>query len=142
MQVIKHNDKIYSIPTKWGDVTTEKYIKLVNMIKMFQDEQGNLTVDDDALFPRVVEVLTGIKRTEVYDIDFTDVLRIKKNLSFLASEPNNKYVKKEIFFTDKYMFKIKNFDKLTFGEYADSLHLKQVSQDNLVKSVANIIEVY
>lgn len=142
MTVIEHKNVKYNIPTNWDEITTDKYIKLINMVNMFKDVDGNLTIDDEALFPRVVEILSGIKRTDVYDIEFKSFVKLRNDLNFLSLEPKYAITKKEYFTVDNYIIKIKDFDRLSFGEYINTMHLKEVSPDNIIKSIANMVDVY
>jgi hypothetical protein len=142
MQVIEHKGKKHNVPTSWGEINTGTYVKLSNMIKMFQDEEGNLTVDDEALFPRIAEILTGINRNEILDMDFIDVVKIKNNLTFLSDAPKVQVKQMSIFKHGKYVIKIKEFDRLTFGEFIDIQHLRDIADGDIIKAMANLIDVY
>jgi hypothetical protein len=142
MQVIEFNKTKYNVPTSWDEVSTGTYIKLTNMVKMFQDEEGNLTVSDELLFPRIVEIIVGINRIDVPKITFVDNTELSMNLKFLTLPPKIDTGKPTIFKHGKYIFKIKNFDKLTIGEFMDTQHLRELGDNNLIKGIANLVDVY
>jgi hypothetical protein len=142
MQVIEFNKTKYNVPSSWNEISTETYIKLTNMVKMFQDEEGKLTVTDEMLFPRIVEIIVGINRLDVSKISFTDNTELSMNLKFLTVAPKIDTRQLTVFKYDKYIFKVKNFDKLTIGEFMDSQHLRELGDTNIIKAIANLIDVY
>lgn len=142
MQVIEFNKTKYNVPTSWDEVSTGTYIKLTNMVKMFQDEEGNLTVDDEALFPRIAEIMTGIGRLDIPKLDYIEGIKLKTNLEFLGKTPRIELTQYKIFKHGKYVLKIKDFDKLTFGEFIDTQYLKELGESNIIKAMANLVDVY
>jgi hypothetical protein len=142
MQVIEFNKTKYNVATSWDEVTTGNYIKLRSMIKMFQDEEGNLTVDDEALFPRVAEIMTGIGRIDIPKLDYVQYMELKNTLNFLSVAPKLDTRKLTVFKHGKYILKIKEFDKLTIGEFMDTQHLKDLGESNIIKAMANLVDVY
>jgi hypothetical protein len=139
---VKLKGKTYNVPTVWDEITTEQYIKLNNLITMFQDEEGNMVVEDDVLFPRIVEVISKIKRDEVNNLEFFDVLKMQKAMVFLHTAPITPTKMLSVFRYKNYLIKIKKFDRLTFGEFADTQHLKSLGIDSTVKAIANIVDIY
>jgi hypothetical protein len=142
MQVIEFNKTKYNVPTSWSEVSTETYIKLNNMVKMFQDEEGNLTVTDELLFPRIAEIMTGIGRLDIPKLSYVDVTMLSVSLKFLNITPNIQTRQLTVFKYNDYIFKIKNFDKLTFGEFIDTQHLRELGESNIIKAMANLVDVY
>jgi len=142
MQVIEFNKTKYNVPTSWDEVSSGTYIKLTNMVKMFQDEEGNLTVSDELLFPRIVESISGINRLDVPKISYLEYMQLKNNLEFLSVPPKIDTKQLTVFKYDKYIFKVKKFDKLTIGEFMDTQHLRELGDTNIIKAMANLIDVY
>jgi hypothetical protein len=142
MQVIEFNNTKYNVPTSWNEVSTGTYIKLTNMVKMFQDEEGNLTVSDELLFPRIAEIMTGIGRLDIPKLSYVDVTMLSANLKFLNVAPNIQTRKVTVFKYGNYIFKIKDFDNLTFGEFIDTQHLRELGESNIIKAMANLVDVY
>jgi hypothetical protein len=140
---VKLKGKKYKAPSSWEDVTTEQYIKLNGMIQLFQNEEGELTIEPEKLVPRIMEIFTGIKRDELEDIYFSDYILLQRSINFISEQPklidgNNL----DEFNYKNYVFKIKKFDSLTFGEFSDAQHLKTLGVNNYAKSIAIVIDVH
>lgn len=144
MDKITHNKIDYNIPTNWNDVTTDQFIRLKNLFKMFTDvETGELQIDEEKIFPRIVEIIVGINRNDVLNMNYNNVMVIKAMLSFLSEPiPENTQPKKTIRIGD-IIIKNKDYEKLKFGEFIDTQHLmKQQDEESMIKSIALVIDVY
>lgn len=144
MDKIICNKVEYKIPTNWSDVTTDQFIRLKDMFKMFTDvETGELQIDEEKIFPRIVEIIVGINRKDVLEMNYNSVMVIKAMLSFLSEPiPENTQPKKTIRIAD-IIIKNKDYEKLKFGEFIDTQHLmKQQDEQSMIKSIALVIDVY
>lgn len=144
MDKITHNNKTYSIPTNWNEVTTDQFIRLKNLFKLFTDnETGELQIDEEKIFPRIVEIMVGINRKDVLDMNYNSVMVIKTMLLFLSSPiPENNKPRHTIKVGD-ILIKNKDYEKLKFGEFIDTQHLmKQEDEESMIKSIALVIDVY
>ena len=144
MDKITHNNKTYNIPTNWTEVKTIQLLKLRGLFKMFTDsETGELQIDEEKIFPRIVEIMIGIDRQDVLNMNYNTVMLIKTLLLFMSTPIPEIKIKKDVIKTNNVLLKVKDYEKLNFGEFIDSQHLmKQDDDESIIKSVAIGIDVY
>lgn len=141
MLKITSNNIEYNIPTSWDDLSTEKYIKLTNMISLFRNEEGDITLDQEALFQKITTTITELKHKDLMDIEMTAVMAIKAALAFLNT-PMPEPKSKGMLTYKNYVLKLNSFDKLTFGQFADIQQLLINGENDTTKMLAKIIDVY
>jgi hypothetical protein len=144
MDKITHNKQSYNVPIGWGDVKTIQLIKLKNLFKMFTDtETGELQIDEEKIFPRIVEIMVGINREEVLKMNYNTVMIIKTMLMFMSTPIPEIKTKRDFIKTNNVLLKVKDYEKLNFGEFIDTQHLmKQEDDESIIKSVSLLIDVY
>jgi len=136
------NNKQINVPTSWSELTTEKYIKLNNLIALYRDEEtGELNVESEILFQKVAQIVLNMTRDEILNLDFKMIIAIKASFSFLnEAMPEPKIVK-----TIKYkehIIKIKDYNRLTFGQFADIQQIMGAEKKDELKIIAKIIDLY
>lgn len=143
MLIIKENDNTYNIPTSWDDVTTERYYKLLKVISIFQDEDGNVTANEDVVFNKVIEILCDIKKGDLNKLSIENYTLIRGMTTFLSEFITLKEVThvKPIIFKNL-VIKPKQYDKMTFGEFADAQHLRELGADKVVDSIALTVDIF
>lgn len=94
----------------WSDINLNQYIKLHNLYK----EEGD---EIELIFKRLM-ILFDLTYDEVENINITDYNKIKSDLIFMNSEPNQTNFK-ETLEIDGVEFKFINLDAITLGEWVD-----------------------
>lgn len=94
----------------WKDISIKQYIELYNLK---EDEDGI------ELFINQIAIVKGITANEVENIPFTEFESLKNELKFLANEPAQTDLKKEVVYNgQKYLLK-DDLTAFTLGEWID-----------------------
>ena len=94
----------------WKDINIKKYIQLYNLK---EDEEGI------ELFINQIAIVKGLTVNEVENVAFTEFESLKNELKFLATEPDQTNLKKEVEFEGvKYHIR-KDFTAFKLGEWID-----------------------
>lgn len=136
------NKKEILVPTCWYELSTEKYIKLNNLIELYRDEEtGEVNVDAEVLFQKMAQSILDMSKKEIMDLDFKIVLAIKSAFNFFNTEiPQPKSISK-IKYKNR-IIKLKDFSNLSFGAFADIQQLMAADKKDELKILSKIIEVY
>jgi hypothetical protein len=135
MITTKYKDKIIKIPSKWEDVSTDKYLKLSNAVEVFK----NMEMDQDMqekLNNKVIRILTDLSEDEINNLDLVSYLKLKQALEFTNEDiPTSK--SKTIIYKNLVIKPI-DYEIMTIGQFADLQ--KKIGDKNVIETVANSVQ--
>lgn len=135
MITTKYKDKIIKIPSKWEDVSTDKYLKLSNALEVYK----NMEMDDDMqekLNNKVIRILTDLSEDEINNLDLVSYLKLKQALEF-TNEDIPKSKSKSIRYKNLIIKPI-NYETMSIGQFADLQ--KKIGDKNVIETVANSVQ--
>lgn len=122
MEKITINNKVYDLPTKWGELTLRKYINLAGVITKYEGSD----VDDDmytnVIMPQIVKTVLDVTDKDVKKITVVEYAKIREALNFI-NEPLPKFTPKSETISNGYKIKIIDLQQMKFGVWADVNHL-------------------
>ena len=132
MVEIKIQDKTYSIPTKWGDITLKWWYGLYAIINKYneKDEEGNpievehSEVEILKMNRDIFMYLTGINQNMMEKLDMESVNAAVSTVSDLLQEYKPKHIDRFVFEDETYFFPKEFLKRNTFGDYIESTHLE------------------
>jgi hypothetical protein len=120
MYNFKFNEKEYSLPNTWEDLTVEVFIEVLKL-----EKTKDLYQYDELYVARMIEILLGISEEELNEFELEIFTILVEEVHFLQKEPTYEN-KKEIFIDEVKYVTPSNFNKLTLGEYAS---IKTLTKD-------------
>lgn len=140
MYKFKLDNKIYNLPQSYYEMTTSQYIKLTEMLKLYIDDDGQLqNLDENTTVRLILKMLFNLNEIQVNQIYVHDMLQIINSLKFLQQQP--KHLNTKVLKIKGLIIKIKDFEKLNFGDYADIMQLMS-SEKDIIKAYSKQIECY
>lgn len=141
MQKITIDDKLYDIPTSWGEMNFGTFLKLSDYIKSLSEiEEGDYP--DNLFYSNVLTILTDTPKHSFVRLSVLDSILFRKSISFISDKFENDPYSKTIEF-ENMVFKIRNFEEFKFGEYTDIQHLSSTPKDkNLITLLSIMTDVY
>lgn len=135
MKKIEINEKVYELPTGWGEVTPATFRRIFK----YKDKiNENTPIMSIVLF---AAALLNIKETEIYNLDKSYFMEIADALSFLNKKiVPKKYRKKYIEIGGEKYFIKKDYKKLTVGEMI-SFEITTQDKDNYYDLIAPSLAV-
>ena len=136
MVEIKIQDKTYSIPTKWEDITLKWWYGLYTIISQYnqKDEEGN-PVEVEHSEVEVLKMnrdifmyLTGIGQNMMSKLDMDSVNTAVSTVSDLLQEYKPKHIDRFVFEDETYFFPKEFLKRNTFGDYIESTQLDATIQ--------------
>ncbi len=132
MVEIKIQDKTYSIPTKWEDITLKWWYGLYAIINKYneKDEEGNpievehSEVEILKMNRDIFMYLTGINQNMMEKLDMESVNAAVSTVSDLLQEYKPKHIDRFVFEDETYFFPKEFLKRNTFGDYIESTHLE------------------
>ena len=132
MVEIKIQDKTYSIPTKWGDITLKWWYGLYAIINKYneKDEEGNpievehSEVEILKMNRDIFMYLTGVSQNMMEKLDMESVNAAVSTVSDLLQEYKPKHIDRFVFEDETYFFPKEFLKRNTFGDYIESTHLE------------------
>lgn len=142
MLKLKTKEKEITVPTSWDELTTAQFQKLSSLINLYRDEETEeLNIDGELLFQKIAQSILNIPRQEVLDMDFRMIIAIKAAFGFLNTpmpKPKNvSYIKYK-----NHILKLKDFNELTFGEFADIQQSMVAEKKDELKLLSRVIDLY
>lgn len=136
------NSKQINVPTSWYELSTDKYIKLNNLLALYRDEEtGEVNVDGELLFQKIAQSILDMNRDEIMNLDYKIIIAIKASFGFLNTnmpEPKvNNYIKYK-----NHIIKVNDFNAITFGKFADIQQLMASEKKDELKVISKIIDLY
>jgi hypothetical protein len=137
MLKVKYGNEIINIPSRWEDVSAEKYNQIMNIVQVFKDME--ITEEqNDKLNEKIMRIVTGLSEKQINDLDVISYNRLKTSISFIFT-PIPERKNKTILF-EGVIIKPKQYDKITIGEFSD---LQKKLQDNdIFGAVINMVNFY
>jgi hypothetical protein len=120
MYNFKFNEKDYSLPNTWEDLTVEVFIEVLKL-----EKTKDLYQFDELYVAKMIEILLGISEEELNDFDLDIFSTLVQEVGFLQNVPTYEN-KKEIFIDEVKYVTPANFNKLSLGEYAS---IKTLTKD-------------
>jgi hypothetical protein len=115
------NDKEYSFPTEWDEVTLGSFLNIVKL-----EKTKELYAIDELYFIRLIEVLSGAEDGELDDMSIPELNNISLKVTYLNELPNVSGMNQHMNIDGvDYAFK-KDLNSLTTGEY---ISMKTLQQD-------------
>jgi len=140
MQKLISKDKTYNIPTGWSDITITKLYEVNAFISNISEDDD---YDDNYFYSNLFGIFNNVKPIEYYSLNLADSLKFKTLINFIVT---NKIPDEPFSNEFKYgnlVFKVKNFNNFTFGEYLDTQHLSSsVNAISVIKLLSTMIDVY
>jgi hypothetical protein len=122
MEKITINNKVYDLPTTWGELTLRKYINLAGVITKYEGSD----VDDDmyanVIMPQIVKTVLDVTEKDVKKITVVQYAQIREALNFI-NKPLPKFTPKSQTVSNGYKIKIIDLQAMKFGVWADVQHL-------------------
>ena len=116
MNKITVNDIELNIPTRWPEMTVLQLYSLNDYIATLGDND----TDDNIIYSNLFHYVTGLGKNAFMKLPITDAIAFKQSMSFITeTKIENEEFSNEIPY-GKYVLRVKNFDKLNFGEYIDA----------------------
>jgi hypothetical protein len=139
MEKIKYKDIEYNIPTSWDEMTVLQLYSLNDYIATL----GDTETDDNIIYSNIFHHMTGLNKNAFLKLSITDAMAFKQAMLFITTTK----IKEEEFKSEieykQYVLKVKNFDKLNFGEYIDATAISsEPSSKNLIKLLSLVTDVY
>lgn len=139
---LKTKEKDINVPTSWEELTTEQFQKLSNLINLYRDEETEeLNIDGELLFQKIAQSILDIPRNEVLDMDFRFIMAIKTSFRFLNTPMPEPKPITHIKFKD-HIIKLKDFNNLTFGEFADIQQGMSSEKKDELKLLSKVMDLY
>jgi hypothetical protein len=136
------NNKEIEVPTNWGELSTQKYIKLTNLLSLYKNEEtGEVNVDGELLFQKIAQSILNMTRDEILELDFKIIIAIKACFIFLNTPMPEPRIVKLVKYKD-HIIKVKDFNNLSFGQFADIQQLMAAQKKDEIKLISKIIDVY
>ena len=132
MVEIKIQDKTYSIPTKWEDITLKWWYGLYTIISQYnqKDEEGN-PIEVEHSEVQILKMnrdifmyLTGVSQNMMEKLDMESVNAAVSTVSDLLQEYKPKHIDRFVFEDETYFFPKEFLKRNTFGDYIESTHLE------------------
>lgn len=139
MNKIKVNDIELNIPSTWKEMTVLQLYSLNDYIATL----GDTDTDDNIIYSNLFHQFTGLSKGAFMKLPVADAIVFKQSISFIYNtKMENDEFKNEIPY-GKYVLKVKNFDRLNFGEYVDATSFaSDQSSKNLIKLLSMVTDVY
>ena len=139
MQKIKYNDIEVKIPTLWDELTVSQLYSLNDYINTL----GENDTDDNIIYANMFHHITGLSKNAFLKLPVADAMVFKQAMAFITETK----IKEEAFTNEipygDYVLKVKNFDKLNFGEYVDATSISsEITSKNLIKLLSLVTDVY
>lgn len=122
MEKITINNKVYDLPTKWGELTLRKYINLAGVITKYEGSDVDDDMYSNIIMPQIVKTVLDITEKDVKKITVVQYAQIKEALNFI-NEPLPKFTPKSQTVSNGYKIKIIDLQEMKFGTWADVNHL-------------------
>ena len=139
MQNIEYNNMNIKVPTSWKELTVSQLYSLNDYINTLGEDD----TDDNIIYANMFHHVTGLSKNTFLKLPVTEALAFKRAVSFITeTKIEDEPFTKEIPYGD-YVLKVKNFEKLSFGEYIDAASVSSnISSKNLIKLLSYITDVY
>jgi hypothetical protein len=139
MNKITVNDIDLNIPTNWSEMTVLQLYSLNDYIATLADND----TDDNIIYSNIFHIITGLSKNAFLKLSITDAIAFKQAMSFITeTKIKEEEFKNEIEYK-QYVLKVKNFDRLNFGEYIDATAISsEPSSKNLIKLLSLVTDVY
>jgi hypothetical protein len=139
MNKITVNDIELNIPTRWSEMTVLQLYSLNDYIATLGDND----TDDNIIYSNLFHHVTGLSKNAFMKLPVADAIAFKQSMSFITeTKIENEEFSNEIPY-GKYVLRVKNFDKLNFGEYIDATSFAtEQSSKNLIKLLSLVTDVY
>ena len=142
MLKITVNKKQMMIPSSWYELSTEKYIKLNNLIALYRNEEtGEVNVDGELLFQKIAQSILDMSRDEIMNLDYKIIIAIKASFGFLNEPMPEPKIVKNIKYKE-HIIKISDFSGITFGQFADIQQIMGADKKDELKLISKIIDLY
>jgi hypothetical protein len=142
MLKITVNKKQMMIPSSWYELSTEKYIKLNNLIALYRNEEtGEVNVDGELLFQKIAQSILDMTRDEIMSLDYKIIIAIKASFGFLNQPMPEPKIVKNIKYKE-HIIKISDFSGITFGQFADIQQIMGADKKDELKLISKIIDLY
>jgi hypothetical protein len=142
MLKITVNKKQIMIPSSWCELSTEKYIKLNNLIALYRDEEsGEVNVDGELLFQKIAQSILDMNRDEIMNLDYKIIIAIKASFNFLNQPMPEPKIVKSIKYKE-HIIKLSDFSAITFGQFADIQQIMGADKKDELKLISKIIDLY
>jgi len=142
MLKITVNKKQMMIPSSWYELSTEKYIKLNNLIALYRDEEsGELNIEGEILFQKIAQSILDMSRDEIMNLDYKIIIAIKASFGFLNQPMPEPKIVKSIKFKE-HIIKLSDFSAITFGQFADIQQIISSEKKDELRIIAKIIDLY
>jgi len=111
MKEFRLNEKEWSMPSQWSDLTLEHYVNLATL-----EENKAEYILGELYLLKVIEVLCGAEAGELDELTIDMVTELSKEVGFLQEQPNWNNTKNIKINDIDYAFPT-DLNKLTMGEY-------------------------
>ena len=111
MKEFRLNEKEWSMPSQWSDLTLEHYVNLATL-----EENKAEYILGELYLLKVIEVLCGAESGELDELTIDMVTELSKEVGFLQEQPNWNNTKNIKINDIDYAFPT-DLNKLTMGEY-------------------------
>jgi hypothetical protein len=139
MERITINNKAYNIPTNWEEMNFGQFLKLSDYLKGIAEEEE---YDDNIFYCNLIGILTNGVENSINKVNLTDLPKFKTAVKFVSTKFNNATYSNRLEHNGL-IIKIKNFEKLNFGEYTDLMHMSNVkSQYDLIKLLSFMCDIH
>jgi hypothetical protein len=122
MEKITINNKAYDLPTKWGELTLRKYIKLASVITKYDGVDIDDKMFNEIIIPQMLKAILDITDRDVKNLTVMQYAQIREALNFI-NEPLPKFTPKSQTVSNGYKMKIIDLQQMKFGVWADVNHL-------------------
>jgi hypothetical protein len=139
MQKITYKDIEHNIPTSWNEMTILQLYSLNDYIATLADTD----TDDNVIYSNIFHHMTGLSKGAFLKLSVTDAIAFKQAMSFITETKIKEEQFKNKIEYKQYVLKVKNFDKLNFGEFIDATAISsETSSVKLIKLLSLVTDVY
>ena len=136
------NKKEINVPSSWHELTTEKYIKLSNLINLYRDDEtGEVNVDGELLFQKIAQSILDLNKKEILNLDFKMIMAIKASFGFLNTPMPEPKATRSVKYKD-HILMVTDFTTLTFGKFADIQSMMNSEKRDELRIVTKVVDLY